>query len=314
MNITYAALSSAGPVRDNNEDYLAMWQPADHDERLRKGVVVIIADGVGGHGHGEVASRLAVETAVRVFQESSPDTGLRQLLAGMFTAANSAVYDAGMSDPQGGRMCTTLTISILRNNELAIGHVGDTRAYLLRGGKIDCRTTDHSYTGLQQKMGLLSKEEARSSDMRSILTRSIGREMVIAADIEVHRVMKNDFIVQCCDGIYGVLDDEELAEAALLYNGDDACKFLLRLAERKGAQDNTSVQVVRIDRVYPVAYHRTQPFHLQGVETRMGHEVEVGQTLDGRFKITDLISRSGMASFSRPLICKPARPSRLRSP
>ena len=297
MDVSYAAESSVGPVRGNNEDFVAFWKPESSEQRLRQGVVAVMADGVGGHGHGEVASRLAAESALKVFQDSPADTGLRQILNAMFTAANSAVYDAGMKDPKGGRMSTTLTISILRHNELAVGHVGDTRAYLIRNGAIRRLTADHSYAGLQQKMGLLSGEEAQSSELRSVLTRSVGQELTIAADTDVHIVGKDDLVLHCCDGIHGVLSDSDLAEAAVLYKPADACRFLLRLAERKGTQDNISVQVVRVDRVYPVAYHRAQPYHLKGNETAMGHEVQVGQVLDGRFDITALIGRSGMASI-----------------
>jgi serine/threonine protein phosphatase PrpC len=297
MDVTYAALSTTGPVRGNNEDFVSFWQPEDADEKLRRGVIVALADGVGGHGHGEVASRLAVETALKTFQELSNDVPLRQALSSMFTQANTAVYDEGMKESRGGRMSTTLTISLLRNNELAIGHVGDCRSYLIRGGVIRCLTADHSYAGMQQKMGLLTKEEAQVSELRSVLTRSIGPELMLSPDIDVHLVAKDDLVVQCCDGVHGVLSDEDIAEAAVLYKPPDACKFLIRLAERKGAQDNISVQIVRIDRVYPVAYHRGLPYHIKGAAATMGHEVEVGHVLDGRFEITDVISRSGMASI-----------------
>src|SRR5712671_2381370 len=98
MEVTYAALTSAGPVRENNEDYIAFWQPADGDDKLRRGIVMALADGVGGHGHGEVASRLAAETAVETFKTSKPDVTPRNLLTAMFSAANSAVYDEGMKE------------------------------------------------------------------------------------------------------------------------------------------------------------------------------------------------------------------------
>ncbi len=297
MDVTYAALSSTGPVRGNNEDYLAMWQPETPEEKLRRGSLTLLADGVGGHGRGEVASRLAVETALQAYKESTLETPLRHVLASMFTQANTAVYDEGMKEVKGGRMSTTLTAAIFRNNELAIGHVGDCRCYLIRKGEIRCLTTDHSYVGLQMKMGLLTREEAQASDMRSVLTKCIGQELVMSPDVDVHLVTKDDLIVTCCDGVHGVLSDEDIAEAAVLYKPADACRYLIRLAERKGTEDNVSVQVVRVDRVYPVAYHRGTPYHIKGTEPTMGHEVQVGQVLDGRFEITDVVSRSGMASI-----------------
>ncbi len=297
MDLAYAELSSTGPVRTNNEDYLAVWQPEKPEDKLRRGIVVVIADGVGGHGRGEVASKLAVETALKTFQECPPDAPLRQVLSTIFTQSNTVVYDEGMKDTTGGRMSTTLTVAIFRNNEMAIGHVGDCRCYLIRKGKPRCLTTDHSYVRLQQKMGLLTPEEAMASELRSVLTRSIGQEMMVTPDIDVHLVARDDLVVTCCDGVHGVVSDDELAEAAILYAPQDACRFLIRLAERNGTEDNISTQVVRIDRVYPVAYHRGTPFHIKGAEPTMGHEVQVGQTLDSRFEITDVISRSGMATI-----------------
>ena len=297
MDVTYASRSITGPVRGNNEDFVSVWEPQNAEEKLRRGVIVAIADGVGGHGYGEVASRLAVETSLKTFQECPVDMPLRHALSSMFTQANTAVYDEGMKEARGGRMSTTLTVALLRNNELALGHVGDCRCYLIRGGVIRCLTADHSYVAMQQKMGLLTREEAQTSELRSVLTRSIGQELLTSPDVEVHLVAKDDLIVQCCDGVHGVLTDQEIAESAALYNPKDACQFLIQLAERKGAQDNLSVQIVRIDRVYPVAYHRGLPYHIKGGAPTMGHEVEVGHVLDNRFQITDLVSRSGMASI-----------------
>ena len=128
VKVTYAQISSAGPVRPNNEDWVAFWEPGDEQEYRTRGAVAALADGVGGHGEGEVASRLAVETALRRFQELKPNTAARQALWQMFSAANTAVYDRSMFDREQGRMATTLTIAIFRNNEIDIGHVGDCRA------------------------------------------------------------------------------------------------------------------------------------------------------------------------------------------
>src|SRR2546421_11710487 len=116
MEITYAQLSAAGPVRQTNEDSIGFWQSDDPDEQRSRGAVVILADGVGGEGHGEVASRLAVEAALKKFMEARPGTAPGQLLTQMFNAANLAVYDSRMDnrDQGQGRMATTLTICLFR--------------------------------------------------------------------------------------------------------------------------------------------------------------------------------------------------------
>jgi serine/threonine-protein kinase len=292
-------------VRENNEDYIAYWQPDDADDRLRRGVIMVLADGVGGHGHGEVASRLAAETAIQGFKDSKPDVAPRSLLTTIFAGANTAVYDEGMKQGSGGgRMSTTLTVVIFRHAEATIGHVGDCRTYLIRGGTVRCLTADHSYAGLQQKLGLLSADEARTSEFRSVLTRSIGQDLVTGPDLETVLLSKNDLIVQCTDGLHGAVPEQDIAEAAVLYKPKDACRFLIKLAEKRGTQDNTTVQIARIEKVSPVAYHRNLPYAINssnGTEVPVGHEVQVGQVLDNRFQITDVISRSGMASIFKAI-------------
>ena len=119
-------------MRPKNEDSVAFWQPEDAEEQRTCGAAVILADGVGGQGQGEVASRLAVDAALEKFREAKPGTSPRQVLWQMFTAANLAVYDRGMEHRDEGRMATTLTIAVLRNDELTIGHVGDCLAYLVQ--------------------------------------------------------------------------------------------------------------------------------------------------------------------------------------
>src|SRR5947208_14348667 len=143
VKITYAELSSTGPVRPHNEDFVLYWEPESEQGRQSRGAVSLVADGVGGQGFGEVASRLAVETALRVFQEADASTTDNQMLWRMFNAANLAVYDAGMAHGGGDRMATTLTVSLFRRNEVAIGHVGDSRAYLIRQATIRQLTSDH---------------------------------------------------------------------------------------------------------------------------------------------------------------------------
>ena len=296
MEFTYAQLSSQGPVRSNNEDYIGCWQPKEVEEQRNRGAVVAIADGVGGQGQGEVASRLAVETALARFQELKPDTPPRQALFHIFTYANLAVYDHGMENRHEGRMATTLTISLLRNDEVTIGHVGDCRAYLVEEGRIRRITGDHSYAAMQVKMGLMSEEEAAASDMRCVLTRSIGKEPTVQIDFFTVNVRQGNRLVQCSDGLHHCVRDEEIAEIVNHHPPAEACRQLVDLAVRRGTDDNLSVQIVEVDKVEHVMYYRGLPIYCEP-EPQMSPEMEVGQVLDERFQITDVISRSGMASI-----------------
>jgi serine/threonine protein phosphatase PrpC len=298
MDLTFAQLSDAGPVRANNEDYLDFWRPADAEEERARGSVALLADGIGGQGKGEVASRLAVETALRKFREARSDTAPTQLLWQMFTAANLAVYDAGMQDRDGqGRMGTTLTISLFRNNEVTVGHVGDCRTYLVQNGRIRRLTADHSYVGMQLKLGLITEQEAMTSQFRNLLTRSVGKEPLIQVDYSSATLHPGDWLVQCTDGLHGCVADHEVLDAVTEHPPAEACQRLLELAAKRGTSDNLSVQVVRIDRVETLLYYRGVPIYQETPDLAMSTEVQVGQVLDNRFHITDVINRSGMASI-----------------
>ncbi|MGA2069534.1 MAG: protein kinase [Thermoguttaceae bacterium] len=313
MELTYACLSSQGPVRGNNEDFLGFWSPPNQEVERSHGALAVIADGVGGQGQGEVASQLAVQAALDTFRQSKPDVPPRQVLWQVFNAANLAVYDRGMADRGDGRMATTLTAAVFRHNEVTLGHVGDCRAYLIQGGRIRQLTADHSYVAMQLKLGLISAKDAAASSMRNLLVRSVGRDPVIQVDLFSQRVGHGDLLVQCSDGLHQHVAEEEIAEIVTHVPPDEACRQLVALAEKRGTDDNLSVQVVRIDRVEEVMFYRGLPIYRE-LELPMSNEVEVGQVLDGRFRITDLVSRSGMASIFKAVDLSNGQPVAVKIP
>ena len=195
-----------------------------------------------------------------------------------------------------GRMATTLIVSVFRDTEVTIGHVGDSRCYLVQGGKAQQITADHTYAAMQQKLGLISAQEAAHSEMRSMLMRSIGREPTVQVDLYNVRVNQGDYVVQCTDGVHQFMTEDEICEIVTHAPPDEACKQLLALAEKRGTEDNLTAQVIRVDRVEERMLYRGLPIYRE-VSQPMSHEVEVGDTLDERFEITELISRSGMASI-----------------
>jgi serine/threonine-protein kinase len=297
MELTYAELSSPGPARENNEDFVGFWQPQTVEEKRSLGAVVVLADGVGGLNYGEVASRLAVETALKTFREVTGDQSPQQLIVQMFSAANRAVYDKGMEDHGKSRMATTLAVVVLRNNEITVGNVGDSRVYLVRKATIKQLSTDHTYTGMQQKFGLISEQEAKTSENRSILTRSVGHELVIRVDVENSTVFKGDKVVLCSDGLYAHVADSEIADIVSRYSPAQACRQLVALAEQRGTEDNVSVQVLQINDVEKVALYRGVAMYQESADPTTGYELRPGQTLDNRFLILETISRSGMATI-----------------
>jgi len=298
MELTYAELSSPGPVRENNEDFVGFWQPKTLEEKRSRGTVVALADGVGGLNRGEVASQLAVETALETFQSEPEGNTPQQLLTQMFNAANLAVYDKGMENHGKSRMGTTLCLIVLRNDEIVVGNVGDSRVYLVRKGEIKQLSTDHSYVGMQQKFGLISEQEAKLSDHRNILTRCVGQEPVARVDVESTTAFKGDRIVLCSDGLYAYIADVEIADIVSRFSPSQACRQLVALAEQRGTDDNLSVQVLQIDEVEKFSYYRGVPvYHESKTDPTAGYDIQPGKTLDNRFFITETISRSGMATI-----------------
>ncbi len=299
MEVTYAELSSTGPVRPNNEDFVGFWQPDTLEEKRERGAIVVLADGVGGQGRGEVASRLAVETAIKTFREAKPGATSQQFLMQVFNAANVAVYDKGSDSQRTSRMATTMAVAILRNDQVSVGNVGDSRVYLVRRGEIKQISTDHSYVAMQRKFGLISEEEARHSENRSILTRSVGQEPTIRVDTEDVTVLKGDRIVLCSDGLHGVVRDGEICDVVIRYTPPLACRQLVALAEQRGTEDNTSVQVIHIDEVEEMGLYRGVPVYHKPAEQTVSVDIQAGQLLDDRFFIHEIVSRSGMATIYR---------------
>ncbi len=290
MKIKCHQLSSAGVVRDHNEDFVAFWEPEDFNLKQNTGSIAILADGVGGEGNGDIASRLAAETACSIFQGSKPETPPSEVVRQIFDEASAKIFQAAQTK---GRMATTLLTSIFRHDKVTVAHVGDSRAYLIRAGKIRRLTTDHSYTSLQVKLGLLLERNAMTSPHRSTLTRSIGYEPICHYDISTEPLQKDDVLLQCSDGLYGFVLDEEILDAVIKFHPGEACKRLIALAEKRQASDNVSVQIIQ---VWEVDQQNTDPAAAKTARPA-GKDLNVGSLLDDRYEITDVIAKSGMASL-----------------
>jgi serine/threonine-protein kinase len=295
MQISYAALSVPGPVRDHNEDCTAHDLPGDDKSRRDRGAIVIIADGVGGEGGGDVASKLACEAALNQFREAKANTAPQSLLFQMFNAANQAVYDRRMHERS--RMSTTLSIALFRNDEINVGHVGDCRVYLIQAGRIRRVTNDHSYAGVQVKLGLITVEEAKNSELRCVLTRCVGQDPMVRADYHTLSVHRGDYVITCCDGLYCCISEQEIFDAVTKMPAEQACAQLVELASRRGSDDNLTVQVVQVKEVERLSYYRGLPIYQKVPDISMGQDIQPGQLLDDRYAIDDVIARSGMATI-----------------
>ena len=307
MRLRYARLTTTGPVRPINEDWLDFWESPDPLTREKQGSVALLADGVGGYENGEVASRLAVESALSEFQSAPGTTKPYALLRRMFTAACSAVHEASVAQHQGRKMATTLVASIFRDGAVCLANVGDTRAYFIRQKTIRRLTTDHVATSVPVKLGLMLERQAMASPQRSELTRSLGDGPFCQPDFATQLLSHGDFILQCTDGLHSCVLDEEMREIVARSHPYDACKELVALAVKRGTDDNITLQLIEVRNLDQVAESARVALGADTPPKKAAVAVAAavsgtgdlgpGMLLDGRFELTDLVARSNMASI-----------------
>jgi serine/threonine-protein kinase len=312
MDIRYYYLTAAGG-RAVNDDAIGFWKPSSPDEWRTRGAVMAIADGVGGHGDGDLASRLAISVAMQTFAAAEPSSPPTALLHQMFEAANLAVIEAGTEASKAAnsrlRMAATLTITIVRGNKAYVGHVGDCRLYHLRGQQINRITTDHSYSGIQVKLRLIGVDQASGSQGRYSLTRSVGQDPFLRVDTHALTLEPSDFLVQCSDGLYVCMTERELHSIVTRWPEQSPTE-LRDLCERRRADDNFTAQILQ---VLSIDAATNDSARISGVASTSA-DVDVGQLLDDRFEITERIATSGMASIFRATDRKTAGEVALKIP
>jgi len=265
LEIEFAQLSDPGKMRETNEDFLGYSSPISAEQARKRGWLFALADGVGGQDRGEVASRIAVDTLVSGFAEfpaSEPASGLLQKLV---HSANLRICEtAAGTGPAGSSMCTTLVACVLRFNRITVAHVGDSRCYLIRRGQASPLTADHTLVGEQVRLGLLSSEEAAASERRNLLSRSLGGNLFVNAEIDEHQLLAGDIILLSSDGLHGSVTSNEIAAIVGKFHGlQEAAQGLVSLACEKDGSDNVSVQLVRIKGVERVGMYRGRPYQLR---------------------------------------------------
>ena len=243
MLLTTCAVTDTGRKRPKNEDTFLV----DDEKRL-----FVVADGMGGHVGGDVASQLAVEsigaTLDRVERHEITLLG-QDLLRFAFRAANREVFRHAQEAFPGQEIGTTAVALLFGRTHVAIAHVGDSRAYRLRGAAIERLTHDHSYVADLVKAGLLTDEQARVHPRRNWILRSVGYQPDVEVDACVTPVRPADRFVLCSDGLCGFVTDEEIAAIAGDPDVCDAAAKLVELANDRGGEDNITVLVVNVDRV-----------------------------------------------------------------
>ncbi len=245
LDLTWALRSHPGRVRDENEDFVGAFAPAEPDER---GCLFVVADGMGGHAAGEVASRLAVETVLRDWTSRSV-TRPHQALRSAVRSANAAVFAASLDTDTHGMGTTVVALAVV-GAEAVVAHVGDSRAYLVRGKQCSQLTADHSRVGEMLRLRLITPEQAVHHPARSQLTRSLGGEPAVQVDISRAALVARDSFVLCSDGVWDLVSMRDIAEAVGGPSADAAADTIVEAALDRGAPDNVTVLVVTMSPEY----------------------------------------------------------------
>jgi PPM family protein phosphatase len=263
LDVEFAQHSDCGRVRGHNEDYLGSVVPATLEEARTHGWLFALADGVGGHERGEVASRMAVEAMVEGFRSAPRGEPLGPLLSRLVQSANARVLDAGSSLAGVAAMATTVVACALRFDRATIAHAGDSRCYLIRSGHAVALTRDHTVASEQIRLGVLSAREAAGGETHHLLTRSLGANLMVNVDTTETQVLPGDVLLLCSDGLHHSVAGEEMARAVTQDTPlEGAAHELVRIANEKDGSDNISVQLIRVRGVERIGMYRGRPYKL----------------------------------------------------
>jgi protein phosphatase len=253
MKITYQAITDVGRKRKGNEDSLFV----NPDQNL-----FVVADGMGGHAAGEIASKVAVDAINEFVLLTSGDEeitwpyGLDENMSydgnRLKTAiryANRKVLEATKEKSEYEGMATTVAAVLVDGETANLGHVGDSRVYLVRDGQISQLTADHSWVNEQIQSGVISADQARTHPLRNVVTRALGGKPDLQVDMKVHKLRAGDLLLLCSDGLTTMIPDEDIARVVQEAEGDveKAAKALVATANARGGEDNITVLLLRFD-------------------------------------------------------------------
>ncbi len=250
MEIDFGVRSDRGRARENNEDCF---------RAVPELSLFVLSDGMGGQASGEVASRMVCETVVEHFREAAENPALDQgggygagvseqgnRLAGAIRLANEEVRRAAQQNAAQTGMGATVLAVVLTDERASIAHVGDSRAYRLRNGRLEQLTRDHSFVAEQVQQGLISEQEAAQSNLQNVLVRAVGPDAEIQVEITEELFTDGDTLLLCSDGLTKEVSDAEIARTlAEIEDPQDAANRLIDIANDAGGSDNITVIVLR---------------------------------------------------------------------
>jgi serine/threonine protein phosphatase PrpC len=237
--------SDTGRIRQVNEDYVEIFVPANQALLRRRGSMFVVADGMGGHRAGGVASREAAKQVVQeYYADAIHDVG--ESLMRACECANDRVFELAQADPSRAGMGTTLVAAVVLNRRLYVANVGDSRAYLLHRRRFTRITVDHSWVEEQVQAGVLSREEAEGHPHRNLITRALGTRPAVDVDLFEADLGEGDALLLCTDGLSGQVPEQEMARQVRDLPPERAAAELVRQANARGGRDNVSVAIVQV--------------------------------------------------------------------
>lgn len=248
MRIISSGMTDVGLKRGHNEDNYLI------NEELN---LFVVADGMGGHAGGEYASAIAVNTVEEIVTSleieeaergtTDPLEVTRHKLSHAIRLAGRRIYEKAKEQPEFHGMGTTAVVLLVDGHNAYIAHVGDSRLYLFRDGRIEQVTEDHSLIAEKIRHGLLTPEEAKNHRMRNVITRSLGYQEDVEVDIQVRGVRRGDQFVLCSDGLSGNVSPDEIAQALGAYGPQEAARHLIGLSCERGGEDNITTVIARVE-------------------------------------------------------------------
>lgn len=246
MHYEFSSAVDAGRARSNNEDAVIV------DEA---GGLAVLADGMGGYNAGEVASGMATAFVaselgrwLREVRDQASTADTRRAMEICVDNANRAIFNAANSNPSYAGMGTTLVLVVFRHAQVIVGHVGDSRAYRLRAGRLQQLSRDHSLLQEQIDAGLITPEQALYATHKNLVTRAVGVEDTVMLEVHAHDAQPGDLYLLCSDGLSDMLNDSEIAQILGVGAGlDETCVALVDAANAAGGRDNISVILARCD-------------------------------------------------------------------
>ena len=288
-----AAATDTGMRRSNNQDSYTIVR-APHPEAWRqRGHVFLVADGMGAHAVGELASKMACDRIPHNYMKTRAGTPAEAIVK-TFRDVSAEIHSKATANREFQGMGTTSSALLLLPEGALIAHVGDSRVYRVRGGRIDQLSFDHSLVWELVRRNHLTSEQARVSVPKNVITRSLGPEAEIEVDVEGPLAVElGDVFLLCSDGLSGPVEDHELGAFAANFHPRDACRYLVNLANLRGGLDNITVLIVRIGAVDRSRFHRDPAAARRAVRPRRRRPRELAATAHGALQVPQAVRRSG---------------------